>query len=186
MKLPAAWERFEMSPLDGRKSACFLLSQFPLPCISSSAKWTQIYLITYADVIKIRLLRFIQPSYNLCSAHFKISWFLVSYCFQPRFGRYSCFCYLLFIYETGSGTKSTIITATYWTIAPSVMIVEQLMQWMRGKGNRSTPGKLALVPLCPPQIPRDLTWVRKRVSANSCCHKCYVSNSVSSFITRSH
>jgi hypothetical protein len=30
---------------------------------------------------------------------------------------------------------------------------------MTGKGNRST-RKPALVPLCPPQIPHDLTWAR--------------------------
>jgi hypothetical protein len=29
-----------------------------------------------------------------------------------------------------------------------------------GRGNRSTRGKPAPVPLCPPQIPHDLTWDR--------------------------
>jgi hypothetical protein len=33
-----------------------------------------------------------------------------------------------------------------------------------GRGNRSTLRKLAPVPLCPPQIPRDLTWVRNRTA----------------------
>jgi hypothetical protein len=34
-----------------------------------------------------------------------------------------------------------------------------------GKGNRSTQRKPASVPLCPPQIPHDLTWVRTRAAA---------------------
>jgi hypothetical protein len=32
-------------------------------------------------------------------------------------------------------------------------------------GNRSTRGKPAPVPLCPPQIPHDLTWDRTRAAA---------------------
>jgi hypothetical protein len=34
-----------------------------------------------------------------------------------------------------------------------------------GKGNRSTPRKPAPVPLCPPQIPHDLTRARSRAAA---------------------
>jgi hypothetical protein len=34
-----------------------------------------------------------------------------------------------------------------------------------GKGNRSTRRKPAPVPLCPPQIPHDLTWDRTRAAA---------------------
>jgi hypothetical protein len=34
-----------------------------------------------------------------------------------------------------------------------------------GRGNRSTRRKPAPVPLCPPQIPHDLTWVRTRAAA---------------------
>jgi hypothetical protein len=34
-----------------------------------------------------------------------------------------------------------------------------------GRGNRSTRTKPALLPLCPPQIPFDLTWVRTRTAA---------------------
>jgi hypothetical protein len=34
-----------------------------------------------------------------------------------------------------------------------------------GKENRSTRRKPAQMPLCPPQIPRDLTWDRTRVVA---------------------
>jgi hypothetical protein len=43
-----------------------------------------------------------------------------------------------------------------------VMIVEQLVEWMCGRGNQSTWWKPASVQLCPPQIPHDLahagTW----------------------------
>jgi hypothetical protein len=34
-----------------------------------------------------------------------------------------------------------------------------------GRGNRSTRRKPATVPLCPPQIPHDLTWARTRAAA---------------------
>jgi hypothetical protein len=34
-----------------------------------------------------------------------------------------------------------------------------------GRGNRSTQRKPAPVPLCPPQIPHDLTWDRTRAAA---------------------
>jgi hypothetical protein len=34
-----------------------------------------------------------------------------------------------------------------------------------GRGNRITRRRPAPVPLCPPQIPHDLTWVRTRVAA---------------------
>jgi hypothetical protein len=34
-----------------------------------------------------------------------------------------------------------------------------------GRGNRSTRRKPAPVPLCPPQIPHDLTWARTRAAA---------------------
>jgi hypothetical protein len=34
-----------------------------------------------------------------------------------------------------------------------------------GRGNRSTRRKPAPVPLCPPQIPHDLTWTRTRAAA---------------------
>jgi hypothetical protein len=33
-----------------------------------------------------------------------------------------------------------------------------------GRGNRSTRRKAAPVPLCPPQIPHDLTWARTRAA----------------------
>jgi hypothetical protein len=38
-----------------------------------------------------------------------------------------------------------------------VMIVEQLVEWVSGRGNRSAWRKSAPVPLCPPQIPQ--TWL---------------------------
>jgi hypothetical protein len=34
-----------------------------------------------------------------------------------------------------------------------------------GRGNRSTRRKPAPVPLCPPQIPHDLSWARNRAAA---------------------
>jgi hypothetical protein len=34
-----------------------------------------------------------------------------------------------------------------------------------GRGNRSTRRKPAAVPLCPPQIPHELTWARTLVTA---------------------
>jgi hypothetical protein len=35
-----------------------------------------------------------------------------------------------------------------------------------GRGNRRSKGKPALVPLCPPQIPRDLTRARTQAAAD--------------------
>jgi hypothetical protein len=43
-----------------------------------------------------------------------------------------------------------------------VKIVEQLVEWMSGRGNRSTRRKPASVPPCTPQIPHDLTRARTR------------------------
>jgi hypothetical protein len=59
-----------------------------------------------------------------------------------------------------SGTKSTYIEAIYWPAVPAlvmmvlVMSVEQLVEWMSDRGNRSTRRKPAPVPLCPLQITR--------------------------------
>jgi hypothetical protein len=39
-----------------------------------------------------------------------------------------------------------------------------------GKGNRSTRRKPVSVPLCPPQIPHDLTWYRTRAAAVEAGH----------------
>jgi hypothetical protein len=45
------------------------------------------------------------------------------------------------------------------------MIVEQLVELMSGRGNRSTRRKPAPVPLCPPQIPHNLTRAQTRSAA---------------------
>jgi hypothetical protein len=37
-----------------------------------------------------------------------------------------------------------------------------------GRGNRSTRNKPAPMPLCPPQIPHDLTWARTRAAVVGC------------------
>jgi hypothetical protein len=41
-----------------------------------------------------------------------------------------------------------------------VMTVEELVELLNGRGNRSTGGKPAPVPLCPLQIPHDLAGAR--------------------------
>jgi hypothetical protein len=58
-------------------------------------------------------------------------------------------------------------SATNWPIVPAMDDEEcGAVGGMRiGRGNRSTRRKLALVPLCAPQIPHDLTWVRTRAAA---------------------
>jgi hypothetical protein len=48
-----------------------------------------------------------------------------------------------------------------WTM----MIVDQLVEWMNGMGNRSTRRKPALVRLCPPHISHHLTRARNRAAA---------------------
>jgi hypothetical protein len=46
-----------------------------------------------------------------------------------------------------------------------VMTVEQFVEWMIRMGNWSTGRKPVPVPLCPPQIPRDLNWAGTRAAA---------------------
>jgi hypothetical protein len=53
-------------------------------------------------------------------------------------------------------------TSPRWWV---VIVVEQLVEWMIGKGNRSTQRKHVPVPLCPPQIPHDLTQAGTQFAA---------------------
>jgi hypothetical protein len=46
-----------------------------------------------------------------------------------------------------------------------MVIVEQLVEWMSGRGNRSTHRKPAQVPLCPSQFPYDMTRDRTRAAS---------------------
>jgi hypothetical protein len=46
-----------------------------------------------------------------------------------------------------------------------MMIVEQLVEWMSGRRDRSTRREPASVSLCPPQIPHDLNRARTRDAA---------------------
>jgi hypothetical protein len=41
-----------------------------------------------------------------------------------------------------------------------VLILEELVEWMSGRGNRSTRKELATMALCPPQIRHDLSRAR--------------------------
>lgn len=72
MKLPAAWERFEMSPLGRCKYSVFPSFDIPLPWLPPAVKWTQMYLTLVPDYVKVSLPRFIQPSYYFSSVHFTI------------------------------------------------------------------------------------------------------------------
>jgi hypothetical protein len=79
---------------------------------------------------------------------------------------------LIFFSSLGGVRLSPLGTwATIWPIVP----VPDDRRWvwivggMRiGRGNRSTRRKPAPVPLCPPQIPHDLTWDRTRAAAVGC------------------
>jgi hypothetical protein len=60
--------------------------------------------------------------------------------------------------------------ATVWPIVPAPDMIDDddcgAVGGMRiGRGNRSTRRKPAPVPLCPLQIPHDLTWARTRAAA---------------------
>jgi hypothetical protein len=57
--------------------------------------------------------------------------------------------------------------ANNWPIVPVPGDYEdgELGGMMIGRGNRSTERKHAPVPLCPPQIPHDLTWARTQAAA---------------------
>jgi hypothetical protein len=63
-----------------------------------------------------------------------------------------CYCGHLLASCTGSG----------WQM---VMIVEQLLEWMSGRGNRTTRRKSASVRVCPPEIPHKLMWARSQGAA---------------------
>jgi hypothetical protein len=60
-----------------------------------------------------------------------------------------------------------VTSATVWPIAPAPDEDKcRGVGGMRiGNGNRSTRSSLVLAPLCRPEIPHDLTWVRTRASA---------------------
>jgi hypothetical protein len=57
--------------------------------------------------------------------------------------------------------------ATHWPIvsAPTDYDDGEFGGMKIGLGNRSTRRKLALAPICPPQIPFDQTWDRTRATA---------------------
>jgi hypothetical protein len=66
--------------------------------------------------------------------------------------------FLFICLQSWASITSTIIEATLLTYCTSpwiLMIVEQSVEWMIGRGNRSTRRKPALVPPWPPQIPHD-------------------------------
>jgi hypothetical protein len=75
-----------------------------------------------------------------------------------------------FFYFLGGGVRLSPLgtSATIWPIVEPRMIYDECgaVCGMRiGKGNRSTQRKPASVPLCPPQIPHNLTWTRTRPAA---------------------
>jgi hypothetical protein len=80
-----------------------------------------------------------------------------------------CIEMLLFIFSWGV-TESTwycgyclaFCTSSRWE---AMVIVKQIDGMQIGRGTRSTRRKPAPLPLCPPQIPHDLTWVRTRAAA---------------------
>jgi hypothetical protein len=67
-----------------------------------------------------------------------------------------------------NGTETTITGATTGLLfQPRMMLDDECAadSGMLGMGNRSTQRKSAPVPLCPPQIPHDMTRVRTRAAA---------------------
>jgi hypothetical protein len=76
-----------------------------------------------------------------------------------------CFCFLVFL----GGVSPLGTSATVGLLYQPRMIYDDdygAVGGMRiGRGNRSTRRKPAPVPLCPPQVPHDLTWDRTRAAA---------------------
>jgi hypothetical protein len=65
-------------------------------------------------------------------------------------------------------TESTWYVGHCWLVVPAPDIDDDYGaagEMRTGRGNRSTRRKPAPVPLCPPQIPHDLTWDRIRAAA---------------------
>jgi hypothetical protein len=89
-------------------------------------------------------------------------------------------CTHFFLVSWGGVRLSPLGTsATNWPIVPAP---DDRWWWMWSSrwnenwhGNRSTQRKPALVPLCPPQIPHDLTWAWTRSAAvgSLCCGTVY-------------
>jgi hypothetical protein len=79
--------------------------------------------------------------------------------------------HVIFFYSHSGGVESILgplgTSATEWPIVPvTVIMIMGVFGGMKiGRGNRSTRRKPAPVPLCPPQIPHDLTWTRTRAVA---------------------
>jgi hypothetical protein len=68
----------------------------------------------------------------------------------------------------GERVSPLVTSGTIWSIVPAPDDNDECgaLGGMRiGRGNQSTRRKLAQVPLCPPQIPHDLTWARTRAAA---------------------
>jgi hypothetical protein len=76
--------------------------------------------------------------------------------------------YIFYYYFSGGETEFTRYCGHYWPIVPASDDKGNcgaIGGMNIGRGNRSTPRKPAPVPLCPLQIPHDLTWARTRAAA---------------------
>jgi hypothetical protein len=109
----------------------------------------------------VPILRQIHPVHTIPSYLSKIHWqgsFIVLYVgvvFPPL--------------TLGVGVRLSPLgmSATIWSLYQPWMIDEcRAVSGIRiGRGNRSTPRKPAIVPLCPPQIPHYLTWTHTQATA---------------------
>jgi hypothetical protein len=86
---------------------------------------------------------------------------------SSRFSGLWHFCHLVYFFFSHGVRLSLLGTAA--TVSPIVPAPDD--RWCGaicvtriGKENRSTQRKPAPVPLCPPQIPNDLTWARTRAA----------------------
>jgi hypothetical protein len=87
----------------------------------------------------------------------------------PCFHAYHCLGSFLFLVSLGGVRLSPLGTsATVGLLYQPQMIDEEYgaVGGLRiGRGNRSTQRKPAPMPLCPPQIPHDLSWDRTLAAA---------------------
>jgi hypothetical protein len=71
----------------------------------------------------------------------------------------------LFSFLGWSGTESTFTDQPQAVVVMMMVMMCGAIGGMLGRGNRNTRRKPAPVPLCPPQIPHDLTRARTRDAA---------------------
>jgi hypothetical protein len=111
------------------------------------------------------------PTFSGQSAH-RWRWGYQTYApvvLYPQDDSWFSFCFFFFSFLGWGETESTWYVGHYLAYCTSpglqMMNVEQSVEWELAGKTEVLGGKPAPMPLCPPQIPHDLTWARTRAAA---------------------